>query len=247
MRTAIVGSSHAAAFRLAAPEDPDVTYFATPAGATRTFEVNDGALVSTSERVRRALARSSGGPSDVHPSDFDGFAIVGLVELPHIAAIGLTHQTLRHAGGSTKLALISEACLSTAITGAVGRRSLAAATLHKLSSITQKPIVVVPSPLPSIDILNHPRHGRLWKTRQFIRDTMALYDAALDAMHPWIVRQPPDTIEDGIFTKHEFARGSQMLRETGDAHPSGECFHMNRAFGEIMLRETLDTLRRIGS
>jgi hypothetical protein len=189
------------------------------------------------------LARTSRGKSDITAADFDGFAIVGLVDLVGVASLGLTHRTFKHVA-DVKVALISEACQKAVVHSLVTRRSLAAMTLDKRRTITDAPIVVVPCPLPSTDILTNRRHGRMWRTPGLVKVTMAVYDEALAALPATIARQPSGTVEGDIFTKTEFARGSIMLRGTTDAHPDGESFHMNRDFGAIMLREMLAALTR---
>jgi hypothetical protein len=229
-----------AAFRLGAPRGVDLTYFAAAGSTTKHLETVEGRLVPTSTRLERAFARTSGGQTAIDASDYDAFMLVGMVALADVMQVAMTHRPLRYAVRS-EVALVSDECFGASLRG-VTRRSMAGRTLDKLREVTTAPVVVVPAPLPSIDVCRHPRRGEVWSTPGLVREFKPIYDDALSQLGVPVVLQPEHTIHDDIFTNREFARGSLRLREVSDEHAESECFHMNGEFGAIMAHAALDTL-----
>ncbi|MGB7317200.1 MAG: hypothetical protein WBC85_04465 [Planktotalea sp.] len=68
----------------------------------------------------------------------------------------------------------------------------------------------------------------------FVQKIMDNFDARLEAEGFQVLRQPKETIVDGVMTRKSFAEGSKQFRKGGGAeHRALDVFHMNADFGRL--------------
>jgi hypothetical protein len=244
----VLGNSHIAAIALgwkdiAAPKHPGVemTFLGTPRDLVLGLQVSDGMLKPDSDQLAARLKKVSGGPSIVDPSQYDTFVVCGLrFGMNQALTLARTHWAESHKPDADRTP-ISDSCFMDAVEGSL-RDTPAFEMIRRLKQITDKPVAVFPTPLPSEGALKStsPKHaGYIGATRRG-DDTViaAQYKAVAEAMEDdalRIVLQPKNTLYSPLLTKDEMSRGGIGLsRESND-----DLGHMNAAYGAAMIEAYL--------
>lgn len=246
-RLCIIGNSHITAVKDGWPKASPITsefsptYFAAPGNWMAEMEVHDGKLTLTSERGRRLMALSSGGATEIDPTAFDAFLLVGMfVRLRRAVKVYQTHRMPAHADKSHRV--ISRATLGAAVAGHI-EESAAANTIAKLRTLTKSPVGLIPEPLPSENIIPT---DRFWEG-----DYMPfLHDVYMEQLHRFVEKhgvdlavQAPDSMVRGAFTNARYSIGAVRLRG-GNVSEQEDFQHMNADFGAEILRDLLPRLAR---
>ncbi|MGE0742041.1 MAG: hypothetical protein AB7O98_11925 [Hyphomonadaceae bacterium] len=247
MRVALIGNSHAAAYKAAWDEiggdyaGLDVVFFASPASSMRLMTVENGAIVPKRDDIRQAFSWTSGGLDRI-PGDMDAYILVGMsFSFPHLAAILRTHRPFDayQAGGGHEL--VSNAVFEETMRQTL-KRSGAAKNIDNVRAISQAPIFYTPNPYSARTVLDHPDYA-YWRCEATCARIFAFYRGALAELRRTctVVEQPAETISQPYFTIPDFARDAPKLRQ-GAAATYGETDHghMNAAFGALSLRNILD-------
>ena len=257
VRLCMIGNSHVAALRqgwdLAAPEFPgiDATIFGQHARGLITAAVSEQGGLST--RTGPFLSFRAGDPPARAPvialPDYDAFVLVGCDFGSQ--AVFHTYMAYHFSGLKSR----QGRALSREVFKRVALKRLLDSAAFLLTGLientVQKPILVMPMPLPAESGYDDPDmpHMAPYRDARQLGDftkLLAIYHdicAELSGQGLAQVHQPPDTLVDGLATRDELCRGSVRLRpDTGSPHPANDYFHMNAQYGAIMWREAVKAL-----
>jgi hypothetical protein len=210
-------------------------------GATRSLlrgiRAKDGALVATSERLRDDLTWTSGGLDHI-PGDFDAYVVVGGgISFALMLATLRTHCPVHlcETADVGNAQLISDALFLEGLRDMV-ERSAANRVITELRSITKAPIAMAPCPYVTKAVLSHPRYA-YWRSERARQCVFTSYHQLLDDFQTrcTIALQPEETVEERMFTRDEYARGSVKLKKGLPAHDDDDYHHMNANFGALCL------------
>jgi hypothetical protein len=159
----------------------------------------------------------------------------------------LDHRSLSFESHTTARYLASDDCLVQALADCVAESKAfrLAADIHRTFPGT---VHVVPTPLPTKDILTHGpiRSRRILRTfldagdYKVFAELCATVADRLSTSQIKLHLQPADTVEDRLFTAERFSRGAKRLLEDLDAEHGEENYnHMNAEFGCHVMRELL--------
>ncbi|MDQ0820513.1 hypothetical protein QFZ79_002804 [Arthrobacter sp. V4I6] len=249
MRIGIIGNSHIAAFKLGweeiKAEHPkiDMTFFGSPSTSMRFFRVEDNCLLPTSDTLRENLSWTSGGYEHI-PGGMDAYITVGMgFSFVHLMDLLKNHRPLSEYDPSDDTQqLISESFFHRAMEGTL-KNSNALKLIAKIRQISAAPMVYVPNPYGTTDVLNSDRYRHFHS--QPIRDRVFdYYKAGLGEMFSEasvrVVELPDDTIANRMFTRSKYSKGSIKLKRGMSSPHNGEDYsHMNAAFGATSLRDVL--------
>lgn len=253
---AVIGNSHLAALKLGSdhpgvvPDWADLTFFGAAAGGLWNLRGRDGVLIPETGPLTVALKRTSGGKSVIDLNDYDAYLLVGMMFGLGELVPGLRDH--RPPGLHTSdYTLVSRSFLAAAAADRLGR-SLAVITARKIRRFTDAPIVIVPEPLPDPAVADPSPDAAyyqagIWSSPELVQLMTALYDEGcrgIEAEHGVVIlSQPEETRQGGVFTKPELAAGGLaeartifQRDENEDAHDD---FHMNAAYGAVVLAEAL--------
>ncbi|NJC22633.1 hypothetical protein BJ994_001709 [Arthrobacter pigmenti] len=249
MKIGAIGNSHIAAFKLGWEEIKseypriDITFFGSPTTSMRFFRVEDNCLVPTSNALRENLRWTSGGYEHI-PGEMDAFITVGMgFSFVHLMDLLKNHRPpSEYDPLDDEQQLISESFFHTAMEGTL-KNSNALKLIAQIRQISAAPMVYVPNPYGSTDVLNSDRykHFHSWRIRNRV---FGYYKAELSGMFSEssvrVIEQPEDTVANRMFTKSVYSKGSMKLkRGMSSPHNGDDCFHMNAAFGATSLRAVL--------
>lgn len=249
MRIGVIGNSHIAAFKLGWEEiraeyrHVDMTFFGSPTTSMRFLRVENGCLLPTSDALRENLLWTSGGHDRI-PGHLDAYITVGMgFSFVHLMDLLKNHRPPSEYDPSDDTQqLISEEFFYSAMEGTL-KNSNALQLIAQLRQITSVPVVYVPNPYGTRDVLRNDRYSQFWSS--IIRDQVFdYYRAGLNSMFDGLtvrVKEQPDiTVEDGMFTLGAYSTGSIALkRGLTSPHKGDDYFHMNAAFGATSLRDIL--------
>jgi len=231
-RICIIGDSHVAALKAAAPDvlraypDREIAFFAAKTSLTGDAKVEGGALVAGSAALRKFWEATSGGLSRIEPV-FDHYVVcgLGLKIKAAMAAMLATGETGRDTLLDSKIA-----------------NTLAAATLSRLRGLTDAPVLLIAEPFPSHDIT--PKlTARLRRDEQekaaatFFGARMSHFARRHGAA---FMPQPVQTVSaNGLMTLPLYGVGRPYLV---DFQGEDDHSHMNAAYGAIVLTAALDLI-----
>jgi len=228
MKICVIGNSHVAAIKLAyessQPTPPhEMTFFAGLGRRIAKLEIADGMLIPPADdpKIQYAINVTSGGLTEINPSLYDRFLIIGMS--------GWVHQPVSTVGRP-----ISEGAIACAVKD-YWRASRLPPLLQNLRKITQKPISIAATPLLAEERTNDTSPEIYTR---FIALSNALYFSEFGAQ---LIGQPPETIVNGNATEISFSRMSERLLEGREGfaihHPEGENSHMNQSYGALWLAQ----------
>lgn len=231
MKVCILGNSHAAALKLAwtrmGPMRPDITvdFFADRGQGLQALNVDGGVLVPGNEDLRRALAFTSGGKSQIDPAAYDVILLYGLGARPNFVHAGVFYSRQAR-----------QLALADLVGGTVSFE-----LLQKLRSISTTPIRVGHNPLRAAQT-EAARHF----PAAYVAGIKVLNEEVYAPLQAQMVEQPRETIVGGRFTDPRFSTGSRRLaigeRNDDGLHPANDNVHMNDAFGALWLETWLAKL-----
>ncbi|MBY0510514.1 MAG: hypothetical protein K2P94_10250 [Rhodospirillaceae bacterium] len=228
-------------------QDAACDIFAAVGGGQPQVTYVDGKLRPKNDRVRDNFETSSKGKSDIVLSDYDAFVVVAVglhavrEQFPHPfksvvpSAIGGHLYVPPDALGARTY--VSAACLRTVIRSALLKHT-AFQALRDVVTHSTAPVVVAPCPVPS-EALLHPSedvfakcHGpdgwKLWANWSRIHDEeLAAILQSLPRAVQFIAQAPQTMGVRGLSNWH-FA--------------ADDPWHMNAAYGSILLRQIADAL-----
>lgn len=244
-RICVIGNSHAAAWRAGlnagfAPErELRWDFFVAQGDLMRNTELRDTVIIPTAEETRRRVAAIVGPQTEIETRDYHCFVLVGLgISLVDAVEALRGFQLLGVETPAEDLRWLSRPCYMHLIKSLL-RASTALHIAKLLRRVTDKPIFLVPQPYPSEAIL---RMG--WWSRVAASGAlglaMACYRQAVEAiareLDCELLLQPESTLGRHSLTLESYAVDSVRLSaDLAMKHPAEEPFHMNAAFGTVML------------
>jgi len=250
MRVCLIGNSHLGCLKLGWDEiatrhsDTKVTFFGTPRRTILHLRARQHRLVPTTESVETSFMRTSDGLSVIDPQLYDAFVICGLT-VSSVLVMGLacryTPDSLSHL---SERHLVSDDFFK-AILAEMNQASAGYKTAKRLRRITDKPILILPPPMPSEQItLKQPRLTKFQQDESGTRLATLVQEAveSLDKDVAEFVWQPQQTLAHGVFTQHEFSTNSSRLL-TDEKHSDDDAIHMNGEFGAAALTDILGRLK----
>lgn len=253
MRICIIGNSHAACW-LAAWQSrreyfdsiADIRFFVLGGYKAEDIVRVGDALTVADPAIQARLAKTSSGRIAIHPDDYDHFVIVSLTSgfrnvAPLLSQFGLVSGAYRARG----LTFLSRACLQDCINGILCN-SIAVKLRGKLAELTEKPVMLSPSPCQSENVLSSQyQHFAELCHRQQQTYLYDLYQTSMDRLarelNFTVLHQDPSTmIDGGCYTRRIYNRngiGSSMKAVKGS-----DASHMNEAFGALELTNALRAL-----
>lgn len=242
-RVCIIGDSHLAAVKLGWPrisaEFPAIapTFFGAPITHLDDFVVRDGRLIAASETLEKFLHQTSGG-KPVIDGAYGLYLVCGMgASFPRAAAVFKRYMARMARDRQTiPLGQLPDQRLIRFCAQALAEAE-AFKLLAKLRQITDAPIGVMGTPLPSAEKLatmfarirlhlDEARTARIF--------ALAFWRAAKDA-NATFLDQPAETLGETALTTHPdfFRNAVRMAAEGEDQH------HANSDYGAIVLRNAL--------
>lgn len=234
-RVCVLGNSHGASIKLGWEllcdqfDNVEFTFFLAQGQNMRFLEVEKSqqgtvALRPVREEIAEIFQVTSGGRSEIELQDYDLFLFYGL---------GVSCPALDHR--------LSGAVRQTAISDAV-RLSITYKILSEARNYIDKPVFVAHEPLASRQLGIDKAFSIEGKYigYEMVHENLQSELNQLDAV---LLRQPVETIGDGLVTKTEYCKGSVRLNIKKDAadrsHPPNDIFHMNVQYGKKFLEYNL--------
>lgn len=244
MRICVLSNSHAASLKLGYEALPpgerhalEPTFFASRSWRLLALEPAGGRLICGDPAVRRDLAFTSGGLTEVDPAAYDAFLL-------HAMAFRYEYEPFG--------ARFYSQAFVTAWVGGMWEASLCRILLGRLQAITGKPIFLSPQPFRSAgDQALVEGVGASPTARPPMAELVAA--TGILGARASFLPQPPGTVSGDLFTAPRFSRGSTRL-DVGDAmsgrpHPADDHAHMNGEYGREVwraLQERVATTRASG-
>lgn len=243
-RIAVIGDSHAAMLYSAIKErlvviDPfELTFFQWRSAGTKELVLRAGDV----EEVIGTIKIMDKHNHILDVNCFDGFLLCGLgFSLRSIIGI---YEYYRHDEQHQAKYLVSDACWDAAIRGQV-QLSLAMKVVEKLRMLTNREIILMPTPLASEYFLEADVGTNLYRLCIENGDAIDIghrYAKSKSIWHKMGVKladQPQWTV-----CKHLLTDGKYCLADPSDRRPESafsrrDLTHMNGLFGAIMLSEVL--------
>ncbi|MCP5311094.1 hypothetical protein [Cognatazoarcus halotolerans] len=247
-RIGVIGNSHLAAYKLGWEilkdrfADYELVFFGSPTTSMRFLKVDGGNLVPTSPLTKENLKWTSE-TYDYIPGDLDAYICVGMgFSFVHLMALLDKHRTIDgYDPSSSSYQLVSWEFLTAAMHETLFQ-SNAVGLLQMLSEISSAPKAYAPNPFPTTEVLSDERYTYFLNDR--VRDRVFdFYQSSKFAAFKDLcdfVEQPGCTLEQRVFTKGEYSRGSVKLKKgLRSQHEANDYFHMNAEFGAVALAELL--------
>jgi hypothetical protein len=139
--------------------------------------------------------------------------------------------------------LISEACFKAAIAGLV-EQTWSMQIARMLRGMTTKPVYVIPEPFASSDV-PETASGKaglyiIAKNNSYLEEFGKMFSeicAGLQKeMKVTLLEQPPETVQDHVFTRREYAQSSLIER------PEDDLLHTNERWGELVIQDLVQDL-----
>lgn len=256
MKICLLGDSHLAAIKTGASglkTTHKLDFFGSPRDSLSGLRLQNTTLAPGSANLAEMLKVTSGGQTRIELADYDQFILVGLgFSFTRLARM---HQRYRLSSGVSELKhryLISEDCRELAIAG-LYERSLALNLAGAIRVASQAPIILVPEPFRSINVLGSTQEVELWNyMSDRTDDLLTIYRAMqkrCEALLPnfRILEQPADTT-DGVFTRSEFAEAAPRMTAKGfESYTAPDFGHMGPLYGNRVLTEVFQSLKRPAS
>lgn len=237
MKILILGDSHIAAYRAALeagyplPDGASIVFFGAPSRRLSRLTLKDGALGTSHAPTAETLIRFWGA-SSLDLADIDWIALVGLGSNARLLGpLYKAHRTDAMAAGDL---LVSEDTFDAAAEGLL-RASLFGRVAEMLQAGGAPPVVGLPQPLPSPEILiQEPgnwigtamRNGdgdRLRLTVERARGRLGLHA---------VIVQPEETLEAPLLTRIDLMKSGTRLN---DAKEADDLSHANADYAAIVL------------
>ncbi|MCU0827778.1 MAG: hypothetical protein MUE52_10315 [Tabrizicola sp.] len=244
LRLCVIGNSHIAALKLgweaakAKGVQPDVrpTFFGAPRDGMRHVALSNGCLIPGRKDIVEFFKLISGGQDRIRLSDYDAFLLTGLnISSKRILRLYKTHAWVGLNGTAGKVVVHPAFAQDFLAERYAETRMIDLAS--QIRATVQAPILTVAEPhwaewaRTSREVANFG-----WGAAVAAGDGAAighLFHRAVEAaVAPYgtYVRQPEDTVLDGILTRAEYNKDASKLI-TGEGGGT-DASHMNAAYGE---------------
>ena len=211
--------------------------FGAPRDLFADLAVSGGRLAPSGDQLREYFVRSSGGETEIADT-YDRYLVCGLnwavrLLLPSIGKYRCEDQL-----ADSRIALSNDRYRG--MVRDLLRGFVATATLVKLRQITDRPIDMIPAPMPS-EAIPAPIFARLRKSGDAHRVAAHFLSAASSVAKEagaGFLEQPAQTLSNPIQTLLAYSRGSmKTFKGNLDIEHGGDDYqHMNAAYGELVLR-----------
>lgn len=245
MKVCILANSHVAMLKKAhdrqPPEGWEPVFFAAPATRMKALKaIRNGRILATTDSVvQDYIHRTSGGRDEVVMADYDAFVVLGLTAKTQTAMrLFCSFQPAAHRV-SADARLISEGAFRETVRDKFAATN--AARFLRMTKKAGKPVLFLPSPLPSEVLLHNPAYA--WVTEPggaaavaWINETCrALWQDMADAAGATLILQPAFTIGANHLTRAIYSDGAEQM--SGQSYAVENADHMNEAFGQLMFGE----------
>lgn len=250
--------------------DIEVSMFGAPGRSFRDLVMEGDKIVARGEKAGKSL-RATGGSDVIRLADYDALVVIGgSVSLLKLGKLvqgyvppfmnPLLLGPVRKAGQADFEArikafyrkkepwLVSRA-LFLEMLRAVQAQSHGAQLLASVSRARPMPLAQVATPYPSSALVElEPKNliSQLVKLGYgpLFADMVAQTLADILPKGAKLIRPPADLLVEGILTERSYSDGSMALREEKGEHDEDDLFHMNEAYGEVMLRRIILEMSR---
>ena len=139
--------------------------------------------------------------------------------------------------------LISEACFKAAIAGLM-KQTWSMQIASMLRGMTTKPVYVIPEPFASSDV-PETANGKaglyiIGKNNGYLEEFGKIFSEICADLQKetkvTVLQQPPETVQDHVFTRREYAQSSLIER------PEDDLLHTNERWGELMILNLMQDL-----
>jgi hypothetical protein len=247
MMIACIGNSHLAAFKLGWAQicglhkGVHIDFFGAAASAMRYLEVDGDRLVPTTEDTRQQMI-NTGGKDEIR-NDYDAYILVGMgLGIVHLVNAYRFHRPANLFDGETQV--VSDDFVAKLRIHLIDR-SAAVLNLRRLRKISNAPMFVALNPYPTSDVLRLPGF-EVWNNLPVIADCQHYLGNILqrECRHATVIEQPEITLASKYLTKPEYTRNAELLKGAGTrAANAGDPWHMNAAYGAIMLGSILADIK----
>lgn len=257
MKIAIIGHSHVAALKRAAdlgapPPGVSLRFFGSSGSVRPQLRLEGNRIVSGSRPTRQSYLLTAG-IDHIDLDAFDAFAMIGFTfEIRAFLNIFRAHTRYEHAEFAPAMQIASRAALETVMADI-----LAAAPGWDLGRAirerTAKPVLMVPSPCPSEDILKRRSFRRFARTfdgpypalvyEEFRTRAQAIADRGGFIYVP----HAAELLARPALTKPEYGIGSGDVGWTPDSQGPkrrADEWHMNADYGRLVLDDVLAVAAR---
>ncbi|WP_424927703.1 hypothetical protein [Amaricoccus tamworthensis] len=258
-RVLILGNSHVAALKLGWESlaknhsDVDVQFFAAPCAMFRRIKLDKKGVLGLSAAHRndqhsiKTLEKLNGTLS-VTPGDYDAVIWAGHAWYRHIVPSFLREFSIDGVRETDAMHRMSETayknmCMSLSERFAPGGR---------WKRYCRDKLWIAPHPIQSESIIKS-TDAEMERWRQAgaqgkgFRQALDIYFSQFENMltnrNIGYIGQPEETLSDTGLSKEAFSSGSTRLKG-GDKHGDEDYSHMNRDFGEIMIRLIMEKIRK---
>lgn len=265
MKICVFGNSHTGMLIQAAKATPDhgfdFTYFAKAGHGPAGAELSGTSLIAKDDMLRQRLQENNM-PIDLDLWDYDAFVIVAMgatvfqaAKLSYDHMISNWHSSKQHMttlrapfGKPAPRPLISADAYEASLCHYV-KNGLAFQFATLIRKVSEAPILFVPQPLPSAELIkdkdnyyslrrvHHNSDGKSLATA-LRRAHEVVYDGFDNAL---LLGQPEDTIVRYMFTKREFISGASRL-DPSSKQPKSDILHTNLSYGERVLNQISSSL-----
>lgn len=243
----VIGNSHVAALKEGWPplngfaDHIEADFFGCLKDGMKSFGPLDGGTLGPRDAEAAAFFKGISTTGDfVQPDRYEAFVLTGMKFFPN----GLIRNYADFAtpgthNDATARQFVSDEALVQALWDEL-RGGMMLHTARMIRAHSNAPIFVVWQPflsevLSEIDwraALYHPIIAN--GDGAWVQKIMQGVDARLEAEGFRVLRQPEETIKDGVMTHRAFSDGSRQFRAGGGAeHRALDVFHMNADFGRL--------------
>lgn len=250
MRLCVVGNSHNAALVLGARDRPPsgvrFEFFQFRSAGVKPLEIRGprgGAVVPNI-----LILESANHVVDVEK--FDAFVLCGLEF--GVWPLMTIYRGFRCPGLSQPrhVQLISRECFVAAGTNLL-RRSAAIDVYGKLRPLTDKPVVIVPTPMVSELVLDPAVGDNVYRECVQASDALSMAEMfsravaqAVTDTEVIVLRQREDTVKQFLFTRAELSLAGRCEPGPDGKHAMRDLTHMVGAYGSIVLEDIVGQLGR---
>lgn len=246
-----------------------ITMFGAPGRKFADIDIVDGSIVATSEDAAASLMATGGG-SRAALDDYDACAVIGgsarlftvasllrdyrppfmnpaLLDPAHMEAHPELPSGLKSFYRKSDPVLASNAMFRD-IMRAANAHCHAVRLIKAMAAQTTARLGHVATPFPSSALLGlKPKHVVCRIVGMGYGPAFAelIWSALGDALPPSvrIVRPPAELLSEGLLTDRVYSDGSMRLDDGEGEHGETDFFHMNDAYGEVMLRRLIGEIR----
>ncbi|TRD14668.1 hypothetical protein [Palleronia caenipelagi] len=245
-KVCIIGNSHTACIKMALDgessdliKDHAVTVFGSYSKMLKNAQVENGMIIPVSKKQREIFSWTSGGQEEIEIGSYDAFFVVAGRSLfsiePFLTADGL--PPLSDSAIEKILSQVFRDNWSLDFARRVADQSSPATVYH-----VGHPFLADVAPLAqSVAAQVADGHDRVMSRVQKVQAAINHMVQVSSTETLSFCRPPAAALDElGLFTRHEFSRGSRrLLPEFDQSHAADDFFHMNEKYGDLSLTDFL--------